>query len=552
MIKLFFSNDSDFSSNGEVTIKALKAKIHKVDNGEYYLDFECGIEYIDYIVANNILVVPTPQGEQAFRINKDIEVTRQKIKCKARHIFYDSENYVIADAYIVDKNCNGALEHLNSATDNTSPFTTISDVTTVNSFRCVRKSLFSGIQTILERWGGHLVRNNWQIAIRDSIGADNGITIQYKKNLKAISCTEDWSEVCTKILPTGTDGIKLNELDETQDIYLYSTTEYDIPFTKAVNFEQKLKEEDYATPIEYKQALLNDLYQQSVTYLNTHSLPKLNYTLKANIEKVTDIGDIIHVYDERLNVNVTTNVISFDYDCILEKYTELEFGNFKNQLKDAKKTIVKEAVDESTEITKVTLQDGLQNATEQIWSAMGNSYVIYDGDKILIVDRIPKEQADNVILINSNGIGFSKTGINGTFTTAWTIDGTFNAQAVEFINLTADLIKGGVLKLGSNLNQNGVLEVYDEGNTLVGLLDKDGLKMYGKDGSYIKINNQVGFVGYDRNDNRIYWVDKNEFHMAKCMAEEEITFCNVARFVPITRYDGNTLVNDGIGLIPVF
>lgn len=52
-------------------------------------------------------------------------------------------------------------------------------------------------------------------------------------------------------------------------------------------------------------------------------------------------------------------------------------------------------------------------------------------------------------MINSAGIGFSNTGINGTFTTAWTIDGTFNAQAINIINLTADLIKGGTLRLGS-------------------------------------------------------------------------------------------------------
>ena len=552
MIKLFLANDTDFSSNGEIVINPLKAKVHKEDNGDFYLDFECGIEYIDYIQANNILSVPTPQGYQAFRINQNIEKNEHKIKCKAKHIFYDSDNLVIADSYVVDMNCNSALDHLNSATDITSPFTTLSDITKIDSYRCVRKSLLQAIQVVLERWGGHLVRNNWNIQIRDAIGADNGITIRYKKNLKEIVCSEDWNEVCTKILPTGKDGIKLNELEISEDIYMYSEQQYDIPFTKAISFDQNIEEEDYPSYEAYQRALINDLKARANEYLDEHCYPKLNYTLKANVEKVTDIGDTIEVTDERLNANIVTHVISYDYDCILGKYTELEFGNTTPKLANVKRTIIDEAVEKSQVEVQVTLQKELQNATAQLWASMGNSYVIYDGDKILIVDRLPKEQADNVILINSNGIGFSQTGINGTFTTAWTIDGTFNAQAVNIINLTADLISGGTLKLGSNLNQNGILEVYDEANSLIGQLDKDGLKMYGADGSYIKINNQVGFVGYDRNDNRIYWVDKDEFHMKKCMSEEEITFCGVERFIPMTRYNGNTLINDGIGLIPVF
>ena len=181
---------------------------------------------------------------------------------------------------------------------------------------------------------------------------------------------------------------------------------------------------------------------------------------------------------------------------------------------------------------------------------LGNSYVIYDGDKILIVDTLPKENATNVIRINAGGIGFSNTGINGTFSSAWTIDNVLNMQNINVINLTADLIKGGTLKLGNQLNQNGLLEVYDEANNLIAELNKDGLKMFALDGGYIKINTTVGFSGYDKNDNRIYWVDGDEFHQKKSVVEEEITLVNKMRILPITIYDGNNnIVNDGIGFV---
>ena len=178
--------------------------------------------------------------------------------------------------------------------------------------------------------------------------------------------------------------------------------------------------------------------------------------------------------------------------------------------------------------------------------------MIYEGDKILIVDRLPKETAVNCIMLNSGGIGFSQTGINGQFNSAWTIDNVLNMQNINVINLTADLIKGGTLKLGSNLNQNGQIEVYDEANTLIAELNKNGLKMYGADGSYILMNNTVGFAGYDRLNNPIYWVSKDEFHQKKSVIEEEITLCNKLRFIPITITDSNdNVVNDGIGLVSV-
>ena len=57
---------------------------------------------------------------------------------------------------------------------------------------------------------------------------------------------------------------------------------------------------------------------------------------------------------------------------------------------------------------------------------------------------------------------------------------------------------------------------------------------------------------YDRNNNKIYWVNGDEFHQKKSVIEEEITLCNKVRFIPITLYDSNNnITNDGIGLVSV-
>ena len=208
MLKLFNSTDKIYDSNGDKTIIATKAKVHKEDNGSFYLELETPLDYVNDLVQGNIVVAPTPQGEQAFRLSNP-EKTKTKIKVRANHVYFDSQNYLIADSYVVDKNCNDALDHLNSATDNPSPFTTLSNIKNINSYRCVRTSLYDAINTVIERWGGHLVRDNWTIKVMGTIGQDNGVTVRYAKNLKDITCTEDWSNVVTKLLPVGQDGLLL-------------------------------------------------------------------------------------------------------------------------------------------------------------------------------------------------------------------------------------------------------------------------------------------------------------------------------------------------------
>lgn len=553
MIKIFSPNDKIFNSNGDVVINPFKAKVHKEDNGKFYLTVEADISYVDFLTANRIIVADTPQGAQAFRI-KNPEKTKNKITIKAPHISYDAQNFVIADSYVVDKNCNDAMDHLNSATDNPSPFQTVSDIAEVNSYRCVRTSLYDAFSTVLERWGGHFVRDNYRFGIMSTIGRDNGVTVRYKKNLKEMTCTASWDNVVTKLMPVGKDGLLLDE------VYLYSQTQYDIPFTKVVSFNQNIDQdlykdaEGHLDETAYNNALIEDLRKQGQAYVDENCVPKVNYTLKANIEKLTDIGDTIEVIDEPMGIDIVTHVISYDYDCILGKYTELEFGNFQQKVSDLMGTVsstIQQSIEKNNSALQVVFSDAIQHAQDTILGMLGNSYVVYEGDKILVVDALPKEEAHHVIMINSGGIGFSSTGINGKFESAWTIDNVLNMQHINVINLVADMIKGGTLKLGSNLNQNGQIEVYDEANNLIAKLDKNGLIMYGLDGSYLVVNNYVGFAGYDRTGAKTFWVSGDEFHQKKSVIEEEITLCNKARFIPITVKDGDTVTNDGIGIVGV-
>lgn len=475
MIKIYDVEEKLFNHNGIKILKPLKCNVFKEDNGDYYIELEDNIKNNEYYQPNRIIMCPTPfpEGEQAFRIANNIEKNQSKIKLKAKHIYFDTKNYVIKDNYIEDKDCNYALDYLNSNTDTESPFTTSSDITTNNSYRCVRKSLEESISTIIDKWGGHLVRDNFNISVNSTIGKDRGVTLKYLKNIQTIKSEEIWDNVVTKILPVGKDGLLLPE------IYLELEEQlYNIPYTKVVSFNQEIEKLETESDDEYKERLIEDLRSQATSFLNVNKYPQVNYSLSAHLDKITDIGDTIYVEHPNLNIALTTNVISVTYDAISNKYKNIQFGNFKNSLKNLINDISKQTSQIAQNIsndTKTILNEELKKATSEIWNMMGDSFVIYDGDKILIVDTLPKEDATNVIMLNSGGIGFSQTGINGVFNSAWTIDGTLDMQSINIINLVADMIKGGTLKLGGENNKNGVLEIYDVNSNLIGKFDNLGL-----------------------------------------------------------------------------
>ena len=532
MIKLFKSTDKVFNSNGDKIIKASKAKVHKEDNGDFYLELECPLIYVDDMVEDAILVVNLPQGEQAFRVT-NVSKTKSKITAKCWHVFYDSKNYLIKDSYVVDKDCADAMEHLNLATEPKSPFATFSDITTVGSYRCVRKSLFEALEVVRERWGGHLVRDNFSIGLSQEIGTDTGVVIRYRKNLKEISCEENWDEVVTKLLPVGKDGILLNELEPDRSVYLSSAQSYSVPYTKTVSFsqdnidEEDFKDEDGNTDeVAYKTALVENLELQGIKYLDENSKPKITYTLRADLENITDIGDTIEVIHEPLNLNLTAAVVAFDYDCILKKYTEITFGNFQKTLSNLLNDVnnqTNEIVTEQTNQLMNSFSDELAASTDEIWDILDGYNIIYEGDKLFILDRLPKMASQNVILFDENGLSISYNGIYGTFLKIFDIKGSINFSPLK-------KVLWGVVTLGKANNHQGSIKLFNGANELLAEFTKDGIEFYGALNYYAVSNREHFFAAYDSEGNNLIDI-KNDKIFAKKGEFKELSIGENLRFL---------------------
>lgn len=514
MVKLFSPTDKLFNSNGDKIIIPTKAVVHKEDNGDFYLELDCGLEYINDIVENAILVVRIPQGEQAFRV-QNVTKTKSKLTTKAWHIFYDSENYLIQDSYVVDKDCAAALYHLNRATEPASPFVVFSDIEQIGSFRCVRKSLYEAFTTVQERWGGHFIRDNFSFGLRKQIGVDTGVTIRYRKNIKDITCEENWDDVVTEILPVGKDGILLNELDPLRSVYIKSTTQYSVPYTKTVSFTQdEIDPENFTDgegnldETQYKTALIENLAQQALIYLEENKKPKITYTLSAHLEEITDIGDIVAVIHEPLNIDLTASVIGFDYDCILKKYKQIIFGNFSNSLSNLLgdiKSATSEGITEQTNYLQNYFRDEITTLESDLTKLFVGGVVYYNGNRILVMDKYPVENAQNILLIDNEGISFSTNGINGEFRQLYYLNGE-----IDFSKFSK--IYWGNLDLGRAKDKAGALRLFDGTNSLQFLLNNVGFYSVGENNFIAKSNRKSFLEIFNGNDEKVFSIKENTIY----------------------------------------
>lgn len=521
---------TEFGTLGIKVLKPLYCRVRREDNGNYYVEIDDRADNVELYQKDRIVAIDTPWGRQPFRIDNP-SVSGSKVKVKGWHIFYDARNYLIEDNYVVAQNANYALDDLNQSTDITSPFATYSDVPLSFSLRTVRKSLYEAVQDVLKRWGGHLELDVWAINLKQEIGQDRGVTIAYGKNITTYGIGENWDNVVTKLMPVGKDGLKLPE------VYLEQGVEdYPIPYSKIITFDQQdVKEEDFVNPetnqpdpAAYQAALIEDLRSKGGAHLNANHFPRVNYAFEAFVEGISDIGDTIRVNHPRLNVPLVTNVLAINYDAILERIVKFEFGNFNARLSNLKQdtqAAINQQSQEVRDTVTTNLEQKLKQATDQIASLMGDSYVIYDGNQILVVDALPKETATNVIRFNAQGIGFSNTGINGTFTSAWTIDGTMDMATINTINLVADRIRGGTLRLGFYEGNSGLIEIFDAYGNAVGTIDQNGIILENPNGDRLEISPVDGLSAYSSisgTEQEVFSIDRDQTNVENLHARSQI------------------------------
>ncbi len=492
MIKIFDENDRDFSTNGNIAIKPIKCRERKKKslNG-WYIDVEVDIKYADYILEDKLCVVKTKSKvrPQAFRIENP-KKTNKTIIFTANHVMFDAKRYHLFDVRPTKQNGQNALSYINERTDNISPFTVFSNIEHISTAYFIRKNLLEAWAVLEERWDGVFDADNWDIKFLDKVGNDNGETISYGKNMQGIQIFEDWSNVCTKVCPVGYDGVTLPEE------YLESDIKYKVPYTKTIDFETEIEDEEKT-----EDKLIEELRENANRYLENNKYPKVSYEVTSNVNQNMEIGDTIHV--KHPLVNLQTEVLEYEHNILTGKIELLIFGNYTRDVK-SKFDNIKENVQNLTEqFTKQGIV--ISKQTNIINTLNKTGYVYIDENEILILDALPREIAKNVWRFGLGGIGFSSNGYEGPFETAITMDGQINANFITTGVMSVDRIEGLFEQISIVVSNN----MKDTNDTLEELQKKhdelkiqlDGLTNTLSDtGGVNLLRNSVGYFDDD------YWI----------------------------------------------
>ena len=255
-----------------------------------------------------------------------------------------------------------------------------------------------------------------------------------------------------------------------------------------------------------------------------------------------DIGDL-WIEDEKIRYCITTKGAN-------ESYSEDDWSSVDT-------------------IDSVTLEDAVANATTWITGGNGGYVIIHrnaDGKPYELVISDTETITANTAKVwrwNINGLGYSSTGYDGTFTTAITADGKFvadfitvgtlDASEVQVVNLNATMFTGAMIQLGGYQNQDGTMVIRNAQNAIIGVLDTNGMEFFGETVNGVTpsvVFDKNGMTGYSDKDHKdtsaIFWTQKEDFHMKNGVVENEASFGNEIRFVPL-----NNGTNKGIAIVKV-
>ena len=459
---LYEKGTTNFTRNGLGYIKdVLSAKVIDELNGEYSLTFEYPTLGImsDELLEGRIVKCKVSDGTEQCFVIKNIVKKYDKMTITCSHLFYLLLDDFAEDIYPQNLSPKPFLDWILARANYQLPFTTTSDVSVQKTGRYVRRNLVDVIlgeadNSMVNLFGIEIKRNNFNIALNSRIGADRGEKLIYGKNITGINITTDANGIYTRIMPVGFDGLLLPEK------YIDATNINDYPYPKIGIFEFSDIKYDPEDPNAYHN--INDAYTAlrnavAELYANNINYPKINikidwlelskteeYKQYSALERV-ELGDTIHA--EIFGLNYTTKVIKTIYNPLLDRVEQFEIGTFQPTIATQ---MNRYEIDLQTINPASILEEAKDNATNLITNAMGG-YVYKTNDELYIMDNEDPNQAVHVWRWNINGLGYSNTGINGTYGLAMTMDGA----------IVADFITTGVLR-------TSVIQGYDSLTTQVG------------------------------------------------------------------------------------
>ena len=465
MITLHNSRTKNFNNNGLGILKdCISAKVCEVLNGEFNINitYPVGGYLYPNLVEDNIIVTDVGYGKrQAFRI-KNVSKRLDNIEVYATHIFYDLNDNLIEDIYPKGQTGETVINYILSHAQYEHNFIGYSNITKTSTARYIRKNLVESLigedsNSFINRWGGEIIRDNYNITMVNKRGIANGMQIRYAKNLTGIEFQIDRTTVGTRIMPKAFDGILLPEkYIDSPNIDLYPH-----PIIKIIEYSDlKLATESgegFASTTELYQAMRERVQEEFKNEIDKPTITTtVNFVELANTKEYQEykeleklnIGDYSTVYVPHLNINVTQRVYKTIYDAILGKFVEFEMGYVKsnyitqiikseaNMNEVVLPSIVEQAAKESTEQVNYQIE-------EQVNAALAG-YVYKTKEALYVMDSSSLNGARKIYRWSKLGLTYSNNGMNGPYETVMSQEGEINADFIKSGTIDPKLIGAGI------------------------------------------------------------------------------------------------------------
>lgn len=344
MIEIYNKNNINFEQNGDITLDPFSCVYKSELNAIKEVTLDHDIDDLGrwkYIKEDNILAISSNEKKAFYRIY-NINKTLDTIKAYARPVFYDLIDNILFDVRPTDKTGQQAIDIIL----NNTPFKGYSDIKTTNTSYYVRKNIVESLlsndeNSFLNRWGGELYLDNWNVHLNNKIGHDNGVRIKFKYNLTSVEQDINLDSVVTRIIPVGYDALMLDGATPFVDSELIN--KYSNIKTRVINFDDvKVKsdnsEDGFNTIDEARQELIRrckELFKDGI------DKPLINYKIAMeDLSTTTEYkeykllqtvgeGDIVTCKIEHLDIDVSTRCISIERNELTNEIISLELGNFK-------------------------------------------------------------------------------------------------------------------------------------------------------------------------------------------------------------------------------
>ena len=474
MIPILYKADAvDFSTFGIGALsECTLCEVTEERNGA----FECTLKYpvtgiLFAELKNERLIKAKPNDtskEQLFRIYRITTPINGIVTIYAQHISYDLSNIaeLMWSSAMISPSL--AMSRVFTKTATTHNFKCSTDFSSAKPFSVskpmsVRACLGGSEGSMLDLWGGEYEWDNFNVILHSKRGKDNGVVIEYGKNLTDMEQDNDFTDVYTDILPYAVFSDESTEK-------VVTLSEITLPIIDNPT-RQKTLIKDFTEFFEDKASINeNSLRNKAKNFIKANPLGVETPTLTVAFEPLwkqpeysvilerVSLCDTVTIRHSALGITAKSKVIKTVYDALAEKYVSITLGtaksNFVNTVGDIKTELSE--VKTKTEHFPLLINTAVKNATSLITGQNGGYVVINTNSisgqpyELLILDAPTIESAVNVWRWNVGGLGFSKNGYNGPYETAITSDGQIVADFITSGSLTANIIKAGVISSFDN------------------------------------------------------------------------------------------------------